>query len=124
MAPRPLGPLSISITGPTRANLDALRNDVISGPLGRFFGPAIIDIDLKQRRDGRQSWPFTHTRLGSRRGVAHRGLPRGDHLLDRRSDASCAQLHVRCRYSFILRPEDVITIIVIRLRSRLGASLA
>ena len=36
--------------------------DVIGGPLARIFGPAIIDIDLKERRNGRQSWSFTHTK--------------------------------------------------------------
>ncbi len=36
--------------------------DVIGGPLGRVFGPAIIDVDLKLRRGGRQSWTFTHTK--------------------------------------------------------------
>jgi hypothetical protein len=36
--------------------------DVIGGPLGGIFGPAIIDIDLKARRGGRQSWSFTHTK--------------------------------------------------------------
>jgi hypothetical protein len=36
--------------------------DVIGGPLAPFFGPAITDIDLKQRRGGRQSWTFTHTK--------------------------------------------------------------
>ena len=34
--------------------------DVIGGPLTRVFGPAIIDVDLKQLR-GRQSCSFTHT---------------------------------------------------------------
>jgi hypothetical protein len=36
--------------------------DVIGGPLARVFGPAIVDIDLKERRGGRQSWTFTHTK--------------------------------------------------------------
>lgn len=36
--------------------------DVIGGPLAGVFGPAIIDIDLKERRGGRQSWSFTHTK--------------------------------------------------------------
>jgi hypothetical protein len=36
--------------------------DVIGGPLACLFGPAIIDIDLKRRRGGRQSWTFTHTK--------------------------------------------------------------
>jgi hypothetical protein len=36
--------------------------DVIGGPLAPVFGPAIIDIDLKQRRGGRQSLTFTHTK--------------------------------------------------------------
>jgi hypothetical protein len=36
--------------------------DVIGGPLAPFFGPAITDIDLKQRRGGRQSRTFTHTK--------------------------------------------------------------
>lgn len=39
-----------------------LFGDVIGGPLARIFGPAIIDIDLKRRRGGRQSWTFTHTK--------------------------------------------------------------
>ncbi len=39
-----------------------LFGDVIGGPLAPFFGPAIIYIDLKQRRCGRQSWTFTHTK--------------------------------------------------------------
>jgi len=36
--------------------------DVIGGPLAPVFGPAIIDIDLKALRSGRQSWTFTHTK--------------------------------------------------------------
>jgi hypothetical protein len=36
--------------------------DVIGGPLAPFFGSAITDIDLKQRRGGRQSRTFTHTK--------------------------------------------------------------
>ena len=36
--------------------------DVIGGPLGPVLGPAIIDIDLKARRGGRQSRVFTHTK--------------------------------------------------------------
>jgi hypothetical protein len=36
--------------------------DVIGGPLAGVFGPAIIDIDLRARRGGRQSWTFTHTK--------------------------------------------------------------
>jgi hypothetical protein len=36
--------------------------DVIGGPLAGVFGPAIIDINLKERRGGRQSWSFTHTK--------------------------------------------------------------
>jgi hypothetical protein len=36
--------------------------DVIGGPLAPVFGPAIIDINLKQLRGGRQSWTFTHTK--------------------------------------------------------------
>jgi hypothetical protein len=36
--------------------------DVIGGPLVGIFGPAIIDIDLKARRGGRQSRSFTHTK--------------------------------------------------------------
>lgn len=36
--------------------------DVIGGPVGPVFGPAITDIDLKSRRGGRQSWTFTHTK--------------------------------------------------------------
>jgi hypothetical protein len=34
--------------------------DIIGGPLAHVFGPAIIDVDLKQLR-GRQSCSFTHT---------------------------------------------------------------
>jgi hypothetical protein len=36
--------------------------DVIGGPLARIFGPAIVDINLKELRGGRQSWRFTHTK--------------------------------------------------------------
>ncbi len=36
--------------------------DVIGGPVSPIFGPAIIDIDLKSLRGGRQSWAFTHTK--------------------------------------------------------------
>jgi hypothetical protein len=36
--------------------------DVIGGPLAPVFGPAIIDIDLRALRSGRQSWTFTHTK--------------------------------------------------------------
>ena len=36
--------------------------DVIGGPLAPVFGPAVIDINLKERRNGRQSWCFTHTK--------------------------------------------------------------
>ena len=36
--------------------------DVIGGPLAPVFGPAIIDINLKQLRGGRQSWTFTHAK--------------------------------------------------------------
>jgi hypothetical protein len=36
--------------------------DVISGPLRHLFGPAIVDINLKERRGNRQSWSFTHTK--------------------------------------------------------------
>ncbi len=36
--------------------------DVIGGPVAPVFGPAIIDINLKERRNGRQSWCFTHTK--------------------------------------------------------------
>jgi hypothetical protein len=39
-----------------------LFGDVIGGPLGQVFGPAIIDINLKELRGGRQSWRFTHTK--------------------------------------------------------------
>jgi len=39
-----------------------LFGDVIGGPLAPFFGPAITDIDLRQRRGGRQSRAFTHTK--------------------------------------------------------------
>ena len=35
--------------------------DVISGPLRHLFGPAIVDVNLKERRGNRQSWTFTHT---------------------------------------------------------------
>jgi hypothetical protein len=35
--------------------------DVIGGPVAPGFGPGVVDIDLKQRRGGRQSWTFTHT---------------------------------------------------------------
>ncbi len=35
--------------------------DVIGGPVASGFGPGVVDIDLKQRRKGRQSWTFTHT---------------------------------------------------------------
>jgi hypothetical protein len=36
--------------------------DVISGPLAPVFGPGIIDVNLKERRGGAQSWSFTHTK--------------------------------------------------------------
>ena len=36
--------------------------DVIGGPLAPVFGPAIVDIDLRALRNGRQSWTFTHTK--------------------------------------------------------------
>ena len=36
--------------------------DVIGGPVSPIFGPAIIDVDLKSLRGGRQSWAFTHTK--------------------------------------------------------------
>jgi hypothetical protein len=36
--------------------------DVISGPLRRLFGPAIVDINLKERRGNRRSMTFTHTK--------------------------------------------------------------
>lgn len=36
--------------------------DVISGPLRHLFGPAIVDINLKERRGNRQSRTFTHTK--------------------------------------------------------------
>jgi hypothetical protein len=36
--------------------------DVIGGPLGGVFGPAINDVNLKKQRGGRQSWTFTHTK--------------------------------------------------------------
>ena len=39
--------------------------DVIGGPLGPVFGPAIVDIDLKALRGGRQSTSFTHTKYWS-----------------------------------------------------------
>ena len=39
--------------------------DVIGGPLGPVFGPAIVDIDLKALRCGRQSPSFTHTKYWS-----------------------------------------------------------
>ena len=42
-----------------------LCGDVISGPIAPVFGPAIVDIDLKKRRGGRQSWSFTHTKYWS-----------------------------------------------------------
>ena len=35
--------------------------DVIGGPLAPVFGPAIIDVNLKELR-GRQSWSFSHTK--------------------------------------------------------------
>jgi hypothetical protein len=34
--------------------------DIIGGPLAGVFGPAIIDVNLRQLR-GRQSCSFTHT---------------------------------------------------------------
>jgi hypothetical protein len=36
--------------------------DVISGPVAGSFGPAIIDVNLKRLRGGRQSRTFTHTK--------------------------------------------------------------
>lgn len=39
--------------------------DVIGGPLASVFGSAIVDIDLKARRGGRQSCSFTHTKYWS-----------------------------------------------------------
>jgi hypothetical protein len=36
--------------------------DVISGPLRHLFGPAIVDVNLKERRGNRQSKTFTHTK--------------------------------------------------------------
>jgi len=36
--------------------------DVIGGPLCPVFGPAIIDIDLRERRGGRQTWTCSHTK--------------------------------------------------------------
>ena len=42
--------------------------DIIGGPLANVFGPAIIDVDLKRRRGGRQSWCFTHTKYWSLNG--------------------------------------------------------
>jgi hypothetical protein len=36
------------------------RGDLIGGPLAQQFGPAIIDIDLKELRG--QSGGFTHTK--------------------------------------------------------------
>jgi hypothetical protein len=40
-------------------------DDVIGGPLGPVFGPAIVDIDLKALRCGCQSPSFTHTKYWS-----------------------------------------------------------
>jgi hypothetical protein len=35
--------------------------DIVGGPLANVFGPAIVDVNLKELR-GRQSWSFTHNR--------------------------------------------------------------
>jgi hypothetical protein len=39
--------------------------DVIGGPLAPVFGPAVVDVDLKALRGGRQSCSFTHTKYWS-----------------------------------------------------------
>jgi hypothetical protein len=39
-----------------------LCGDIIGGPLKDVFGPAIVDVNLKTLRGGRQSWCFTHTK--------------------------------------------------------------
>ncbi len=36
--------------------------DIIGGPLAGVFGPAIVDVNLKKLRGGRQSRCFTHTK--------------------------------------------------------------
>jgi hypothetical protein len=69
--------------------------DVIGGPLARVFGPAITDINLKDRRDGRQSWTFTHTKYWSLGDPVRIQVCReAVNLLDK---AKPAERHVRTR---------------------------
>ena len=59
-------------------------SDIVSGPLAGVFGPAIIDVNLKELR-GRQSWSFTHTNYWTldRDPIHIRALRAAVNLLDR-----------------------------------------
>lgn len=58
--------------------------DIIGGPLANVFGPAIVDVNLKELR-GRQSWSFTHTKYWTldRDQIHIRALRAAVNLLDR-----------------------------------------